>query len=58
MDGDLTGVVVGMDLLTKPEDELMHFVGEGTSCKALCQWIADANGINVMAGPVESNQVI
>jgi len=46
-----------LENLTGNKIEVIHVAGGGIQNKLLCQWIADATGIKVIAGPVEATSV-
>jgi len=42
-----------LEKLTGKEIEVVHLIGGGIKNKLLCQWISDATGKIIIAGPVE-----
>lgn len=46
-----------MQEITNKQYTLMHIFGGGAKNKLLCQWIADALGIPIKAGPAETTSV-
>ena len=46
-----------MERITGVKTDVLHCVGGGANNALLCQWLADALGITVMAGPAETTSV-
>jgi rhamnulokinase len=49
--------VADMERISGTRLETLHVVGGGIQNTQLCQWIADATGMDVVAGPVETTSV-
>lgn len=46
-----------LESLTGNKIDVIHIAGGGIQNKLLCQWIADATGVRVVAGPIEATSV-
>jgi sugar (pentulose or hexulose) kinase len=53
----LKGNLKTLENLTGKKLDFIHMIGGGTKDVLLCQWIADATGIPVYAGPAETASV-
>lgn len=49
--------IADMERISGTRLETLHVVGGGIQNTRLCQWIADATGLEVVAGPVETTSV-
>ena len=49
--------LIALDGIIGSKLDFIHMVGGGTKDKLLCQWIADATGLHVYAGPSETTSI-
>jgi len=49
--------LITVEDITGSKLDFIHMVGGGTKDRLLCQWVADATGLHVYAGPTETTSI-